>query len=71
MTLARTLVRRYSRSSQVADRLDRMFKTEMLPNTLKVVQNVETRWWTTFTMVDRLLYLENAKPLHEKSRQNW
>jgi len=35
-------------------------------NALKVVQNVETRWWSTFDLVDRLLYLENAVKLHEQ-----
>ena len=35
-----------------------------------VVQDVETRWWSTFDMVDRLLYLENPIKLYDREDRN-
>lgn len=60
MLLARAFVTRYSKSSQEADLLDGMCRTVILPNALTIVQDVETRWWFTFAVVNHLLCLENA-----------
>lgn len=37
-----------------------------LSRDLKVIQDVETRWWSTFAMVVRLLYLRRAIRFHEQ-----
>ncbi|CAN0568525.1 unnamed protein product, partial [Ectocarpus sp. 12 AP-2014] len=62
--LARTLVGRYKKSSQMAARLVQLCGIlQMEP--LSVMQDVETRWWSTWAMVVRLLYLMKAIKLHE------
>ena len=33
---------------------------------LKVLKDVITRWWSTYSMVERLLYLKPAIQLHER-----
>lgn len=66
MVPARALVTRYSTSSQEADLLDGMCRMVMLPNAFTIGQDVETRVWFTFAVIDYLLYEENALTLHEQ-----
>lgn len=64
MALQRALVARYTKSSQMAARLEQVYgmqKIEALP----VVHDVETRWWSMFSMTGRILYLRDAIELHE------
>ena len=67
MALSRGLVSRYSQSSQMADRLA-IFVTTYLEGaeSKKVIQDVSTRWWSTFSMVARLLELRPAIEKHEE-----
>lgn len=64
MALARSLVTRYTKSSQAADRLEELCCTVGIAP-LKVIQDVETRWWSTQSMVERLAHLRRAIELHE------
>lgn len=64
VALARTLVGRYKKSSQMAARLAGMCGILQIVS-LCVMQEVETRWWSTWAMISRLLYLEKAIKMHE------
>lgn len=66
MVLARGLVGRYSTSSQMADRLAQFVKIYIGPDKKKVIQDVATRWWSTCSMVGRLLQLKRAIDKHEE-----
>ncbi|CAN0442995.1 unnamed protein product, partial [Ascophyllum nodosum] len=64
MALARAVVTRYTKSSQAAGRLQELCGiVGIIP--LRVIQDVETRWWSTQSMVERLVYLRRAVELHE------
>ena len=64
MALARAVVTRYTKSSQAAERLRELCGiVGIIP--LRVVQDVETRWWSTQSMVEHLVYLQRAVELHE------
>ena len=64
MTLARAVVTRYTKSSQAAERLRELCGiVGIIP--LRVIQDVETRWWSTQSMAERLVYLRRAVELHE------
>ncbi|CAM9886015.1 unnamed protein product, partial [Ascophyllum nodosum] len=64
MALARAVVTRYTKSSQAAGRLQELCGiVGIIP--LRVIQDVETRWWSTQSMVERLVYLRHAVELHE------
>eukprot|EP00904_Undaria_pinnatifida_P011858 jgi/Undpi1/7802/HiC_scaffold_23.g10275.m1 len=58
MALARGLVTRYTASSQAADRLKQFVKTYLNVDNKRVIQDVATRWWSTCSMIARLLELE-------------
>lgn len=64
MTLARALVGRYKKSSQMAARLA-MLCGVLQMTALCVMQDVETRWWSSWAMVSRLVYLRRAIQYHE------
>lgn len=64
LSLARGLVGRYKRSSQMAARLAAVCGI-LLVTSLCVMQDVETRWGSTWAMVRRLLYLKGAIELRE------
>lgn len=61
---ARGLVGRYKRSSQMTARLEEMRRILQMQE-LQVMQDVETRWWSTWAMIVRLLFLLKAIKLHE------
>ncbi|CAN0271272.1 unnamed protein product, partial [Ascophyllum nodosum] len=64
MALARAVVTRYTKSSQAAGRLQELCGiVGIIP--LRVIQDVETRWGSTQSMVERLVYLRRAVELHE------
>ncbi|CAN0399952.1 unnamed protein product, partial [Ascophyllum nodosum] len=64
MALARAVVTRYTKSSQAAERLRELCGiVGIIP--LRVIQDVETRWWSTQSMAERLVYLRRAVELHE------
>ncbi|CAM9814402.1 unnamed protein product, partial [Ascophyllum nodosum] len=64
MTLARAVVTRYTKSSQAAERLRELCGiVGIIP--LRVIQDVETRWWSTQSMAERLVYPRRAVELHE------
>ena len=64
ITLSRALVTRYTKSSQHAGRLNELCAAARV-KPLCVVQDVPTRWWSTYAMVSRLLYLRQPIKLHE------
>ena len=66
MVLSRMLVRRYTTSSQAAQRLGESLVFLKMP-TLKAIQDVETRWCSTHACLERLLYLRSAITMHEAS----
>lgn len=41
------------------------------PNALKVIQDMDTRRWSTFALVDHLLYLNNAIKVHGQVHKIW
>ena len=64
MALARAVVTCYTKSSQAAGRLQELYGiVGIIP--LRIIQDVETRWWSTQSMVERLVYLRRAVELHE------
>ena len=64
MALARAVVTRYTKSPQAAERLRELCgKVGIIP--LRVIQDVETRWWSTQSMPGRLVYLRRAVELRE------
>ena len=64
MALAHAVVTRYTKSSQAAERLRELCGiVGIIP--LRVIQDVETRWWSTQSMAERLVYLRRAVELHE------
>ena len=64
MTLARAVVTRYTKLSQAAEQLRELCGiVGIIP--LRVIQDVETRWWSTQSMAERLVYLRRAVELHE------
>lgn len=64
MAHARLCVRRYTKSSQAAHRLaECLVFLGMDP--LKVIQDVETRWWSTHSCLERLVFLKPAVQMHE------
>ena len=64
MALARAVVTRYTKSSQAAERLRELCGiVGIIP--LRVIQGVETRWGSTQSMAERLVYLRRAVELHE------
>ena len=65
MALARGLVTRYTASSQAADRLKQFVKTYLNVDNKRVIQDVATRWWSTCSMIARLLELEVPIKMHE------
>ena len=67
MALARGVVTRYSTSSQAADRLAQFVKTYLGSEKKRVIQDVATRWWSTCSMVGRLLELKVAIDKHEEA----
>ena len=69
MALSRLVVRRYITSSQAAQRLGESLEFLKMPR-LKVIQDVETRWWSTHAGLERLLYLRAAVAMHEASIAN-
>ena len=69
MVLSRLVVRRYTTSSQAAQRLGESLEFLKMPK-LKVIQDVETRWWSTDACLERLLYLRAAIAMHEASIAN-
>ena len=64
MALARAVVTRYTKSSQAAERLRELCGIVGIIR-LRVIQDVETRWWSTQSMAERLVYLRRAVELHE------
>lgn len=64
MASARALNTRYSKSSQTDDRLIKLCTTLELDE-LRAIRDVETRLWSTFVTMFRLLYL-NAVKLNEQ-----
>ena len=64
MALARAVVTRYTKSSQAAERLRELCGIVVIIP-LRVIQDVETRWWSTQSMAERLVYLRRAVELHE------
>lgn len=64
LALAHALVGRYKKSSQMAARLAELCGILKIQE-LCVMQDVETRWWSTWAMIVRLLYLMKAIKLHE------
>ena len=56
-------------SSQAAQRLGESLEFLKMPK-LKVIQDVETRWWSTHACLERLLYLRPAIAMHEASIAN-
>ncbi|CAN0524609.1 unnamed protein product [Ectocarpus sp. 8 AP-2014] len=65
MALSRGLVTRYTMSSQAADRLQQMCDIVQIARK-KVVQDVATRWASTYASVWRLLYLRRPITEHER-----
>ena len=64
MALARAVVTRYTKFSQAAERLRELCGiVGIIP--LRVIPDVETRWWSTQSMAERLVYLRHAVELHE------
>ena len=64
MALARAVVTRDTKFSQAAERLRELCGiVGIIP--LRVIQDVETRWWSTQSMAERLVYLRRAVKLHE------
>ena len=64
MALARAVVARHTKSSQAAERLRELCGiVGIIP--LRVIQDMETRWWSTQSMAGRLVYLRRAVELHE------
>ncbi|CAB1112273.1 unnamed protein product [Ectocarpus sp. CCAP 1310/34] len=63
---ARAVVGRYKRSSQMSGRLA-VFIGILKLSPLSVLQDVETRWWSSWAMIERLLYLMKAIKLHEST----
>ncbi|CAN0305334.1 unnamed protein product, partial [Scytosiphon promiscuus] len=64
MAHARLCVRRYTKSSQAAHRLAECL-VFLRMNPLKVIQDVETRWWSTHSCLERLVFLKPAIQMHE------
>ena len=64
MALARAVVTRYTKSSQAAERLRELCGIVGIIR-LRLIQDVETRWWSTQSMAERLVYLRRAVELHE------
>lgn len=65
LALARAVVMRYTMSSQAADRLEQMCGICNITS-LKVVQDVSTRWSSTQASAGRLLYLRRPITEHER-----
>ena len=70
MVLSRLVVRRYTTSSQAAQRLGESLEFLKMPK-LKVIRDVETRWWSTHACLERLLYLTAVIAMHEESIANY
>ena len=64
MALARAVVTRYTKSSQAAERLRELCGIVGI-TPLRVIQDLETGWWSTQSMAERLVYLRRAVELHE------
>ncbi|CAB1098403.1 unnamed protein product [Ectocarpus sp. CCAP 1310/34] len=65
LALARRVVTRYNMSSQASDRLEQMRDIVQVERK-KVVQDVETRWWSTYASICRLLSLRRPITEHER-----
>lgn len=59
MIEARALVGHIKKSPQAASELKRTLEFLRLP-ILTVLQDIVTRWWSTYTMIERLLSLQKA-----------
>eukprot|EP00904_Undaria_pinnatifida_P012881 jgi/Undpi1/8723/HiC_scaffold_25.g11187.m1 len=64
MAHARLCVQRYTKSSQAAHRLAECL-VFLGMNPLKVIHDVETRWWSTHSCLERLVLLKPAIQMHE------
>jgi hypothetical protein len=64
MKACRTLVGHFSHSSQAAKKLKE--KQADLQRQLGVLQDVSTRWWSTYTMTERLMFLKFYFDLMER-----
>jgi zinc finger BED domain-containing protein 1 (E3 SUMO-protein ligase ZBED1) len=64
MKACRTLVGHFSHSSQAAKKLKE--KQADLQRQLGVLQDVSTRWWSTYTMTERLMFLKIYFDLMER-----
>lgn len=67
MRVARALVEYFLKSNQAMEKLLRFQETcqiqkykELKGQFMKVIQDVVTRWWSTFRMIDRLIFLREA-----------
>ena len=63
MKACRSLVAHFSHSSQATKKLKD--KQADCPRQVGVLQDVSTRWWSTFTMTERLIHLKNYFDLME------
>ena len=59
MARARALVGHFSSSSQASDALASVQRRGVNLNDLKLIQDVVTRWWSTWKMIQRLRMLKN------------
>lgn len=66
LALARSLVTGYSASSLMADRLAHFVRIYIGSEKEEVGQDLATRWWSTCSMVGRLLELQWAIDKHEE-----
>ena len=55
---ARELCTSFSSSTQLMDKLLEFQKSQLVPRPKKTLQDVKTRWWSTYTMISRLLLLK-------------
>lgn len=75
MSKARSIVEYFTKSTQAMDKLLNFQRTTTMvqyataDRALKVIQDINTRWWSTFRMLRRLLFLKPAIMALEASGQ--
>lgn len=64
MVIARLLARRYTTPSQATGRAAEVLDF-LKRNVVEAVQDVEIRWWSTHSFLERFLHLRQASAVHE------